>query len=349
MELTLLTYNVFLLVLYGIVAALSSLYYLKTKKNLYLYTTILFLFFILDDWIIFMTEFIGWFADFYNQIFMSIPTFKTIIYVANLFSIIQIIIAGLDIQPRGYLLHLLLIPCALVWMFIPMIPDSPMKVFIYYLPFQIATFVLSLYALYTLKKKEERYDLEFIKNAKRLAYWAAIFSTLITLEDAIVIFDYDVVTSFQVSINYRSITSDIMYIGFSVFAIGKLIQNFQITTTDANRLKEIPPLSEHSANNINNALSVQFSGTTPTNAESTEQYSKFFLFCKEYQFTTREQDIFALLLKNMNNQEISDELVISIGTAKTHVHNIFQKIGVSKRQQLLTFYDHYQPDNDNIL
>lgn len=51
----------------------------------------------------------------------------------------------------------------------------------------------------------------------------------------------------------------------------------------------------------------------------------------------------------MNNQEISDELVISIGTAKTHVHNIFQKIGVSKRQQLLTFYDHYQPDNDDIL
>lgn len=276
MELTLLTYNVFLLVLYGIVAALSSLYYLKTKKNLYLYTTILFLFFILDDWIIFMTEFIGWFADFYNQIFMSIPTFKTIIFVATLFSIIQIIIVGLDIQPRGYLLHLLLVPCALVWMFIPMIPDSSMKVFIYYLPFQIATFVLSLYALYTLKKKEENYDLEFIKNVKRLAYWAAIFSVLIALEDAIVIFDYDIVTSFQVSINYRSITSDIMYIGFSVFTLGKLIRNFQINTTDANRLKEIPPLTERSDNNINNGFSVQFSDTIPTSAESTEQYSKFF-------------------------------------------------------------------------
>ena len=51
--------------------------------------------------------------------------------------------------------------------------------------------------------------------------------------------------------------------------------------------------------------------------------------------TKREREILDLLLKDMTNQEISEELVISLGTVKAHVHNILQKAEVAKRTQLM--------------
>jgi LuxR family maltose regulon positive regulatory protein len=47
--------------------------------------------------------------------------------------------------------------------------------------------------------------------------------------------------------------------------------------------------------------------------------------------TEQEQRILNLIAAGKTNQEIADELVISIGTAKWHVHNILQKLGVSNR------------------
>lgn len=58
-------------------------------------------------------------------------------------------------------------------------------------------------------------------------------------------------------------------------------------------------------------------------------------FCDSIGLTKREREILRLLLRDKSNQEISDELFISLGTAKTHVHNIFQKADVTKRRQLI--------------
>jgi len=42
-----------------------------------------------------------------------------------------------------------------------------------------------------------------------------------------------------------------------------------------------------------------------------------------------------LILQGKSNQEIAKELFISVGTAKWHVHNVFQKIGVNNRLQAI--------------
>ncbi|MCB9160928.1 MAG: helix-turn-helix transcriptional regulator, partial [Caldilineaceae bacterium] len=36
-----------------------------------------------------------------------------------------------------------------------------------------------------------------------------------------------------------------------------------------------------------------------------------------------------------SNQEIADALVITLGTAKWHVHNIYQKLGVGSRAEAI--------------
>ncbi len=49
------------------------------------------------------------------------------------------------------------------------------------------------------------------------------------------------------------------------------------------------------------------------------------------QLTDRERDVLRCMVNGRNNQEIADELVISLGTVKFHVSNIFQKLGVDSR------------------
>ncbi len=49
----------------------------------------------------------------------------------------------------------------------------------------------------------------------------------------------------------------------------------------------------------------------------------------------REFDILKLALSEKNNREIGDELFISINTVKTHLKNIYTKIGVSNRKEAL--------------
>lgn len=54
------------------------------------------------------------------------------------------------------------------------------------------------------------------------------------------------------------------------------------------------------------------------------------------QLTDRERDVLRGMVKGQNNQEIADELVISLGTVKFHVSNVFQKLGVDSRVEAVT-------------
>ncbi|MBO0451517.1 response regulator transcription factor [Enterococcus sp. MJM16] len=65
-------------------------------------------------------------------------------------------------------------------------------------------------------------------------------------------------------------------------------------------------------------------------------------FCHAHQFTQRETEVFELLLSHHTNQEIADQLFLSLGTVKTHVHNIFIKLDIKKRTQIFPLFEDYQ-------
>jgi len=54
--------------------------------------------------------------------------------------------------------------------------------------------------------------------------------------------------------------------------------------------------------------------------------------------TRRERDIIKLIQCGMTNQEIADELYISVVTVKDHNHNIFKKSGVRNRLELSNLF-----------
>ena len=53
--------------------------------------------------------------------------------------------------------------------------------------------------------------------------------------------------------------------------------------------------------------------------------------------TPRETETLRLIVTGCSNQQIADELFISLGTAKKHVENIMSKAGVSRRTELVPF------------
>jgi len=60
-------------------------------------------------------------------------------------------------------------------------------------------------------------------------------------------------------------------------------------------------------------------------------------FYKRFGLSNREEEILGLLLRGKSNKEIERDLFISPHTVRNHIHNIYQKLGVGSRLQLMNF------------
>lgn len=54
--------------------------------------------------------------------------------------------------------------------------------------------------------------------------------------------------------------------------------------------------------------------------------------------TNRENQILKLIADGLSNREISSKLLISESTVENHIHNIYQKLGISKRAQAVAHH-----------
>ncbi|UNC91372.1 LuxR family transcriptional regulator [Candidatus Contubernalis alkaliaceticus] len=59
-------------------------------------------------------------------------------------------------------------------------------------------------------------------------------------------------------------------------------------------------------------------------------------FLEEKQLTPREREILTLLFKGETNKVLAEQLFISENTLKTHLKNIYKKLGVSNKRELLS-------------
>jgi len=59
------------------------------------------------------------------------------------------------------------------------------------------------------------------------------------------------------------------------------------------------------------------------------------LICQQYSISRREREIAELILQGKSNKEIEHRLFISLHTVKNHIYNLYQKLGINSRGQLV--------------
>lgn len=54
-----------------------------------------------------------------------------------------------------------------------------------------------------------------------------------------------------------------------------------------------------------------------------------------FKLTTKEKEVAQMILNKKKNREIADEMFVELSTIKTHINNIYKKVGVKNRRELL--------------
>lgn len=54
-----------------------------------------------------------------------------------------------------------------------------------------------------------------------------------------------------------------------------------------------------------------------------------------FKLTAKEKEVVLLILQKKKNKEIADELFVEISTIKTHINNIYKKVQVKNRKELI--------------
>ena len=67
---------------------------------------------------------------------------------------------------------------------------------------------------------------------------------------------------------------------------------------------------------------------------------------KPGELSRREREIAGLISQGFRNKELAEKLFISEQTVKNHLHNIFDKLGVSDRLELALYAIHHKMLND---
>lgn len=94
-----------------------------------------------------------------------------------------------------------------------------------------------------------------------------------------------------------------------------------------------PPKKHEQTKNHPNDIPQQETVREHTNITASDAYETF----RKLGLTNREAELALLICKGLSNAEIAAELCISETTVKKHVSNIFEKLQISKREEILHF------------
>lgn len=107
---------------------------------------------------------------------------------------------------------------------------------------------------------------------------------------------------------------------------------------EADRQKNSPENEtkpEENPKNPEAPLPSPFLETVPDSSAKSSIKDRLDSIAQSHSLTQREREVLELAYKGMTNPEIADELIISKYTVKRHMHNIFEKLDISTRMELV--------------
>lgn len=303
-------YNVILTVVLTLAVGCTFFLYTQKRNVVFMALFAMFCAYLLDNTIVLCTEIIPEFAEIYDEMFLETPSIKTIYFVVLVGSLLVSLHVAMPDFTITRMIVLIGIYAALL-ICVPMISQNDWMVFFYYFTTQFLVIGISVWGLIAVRKKESSFDRGMLR---RIFKYFICMSILVLLEDSFVIFFIDRFSGPRLKINNRNFSENVLYLGLALpllrYTIGQLKKNLPIAEEPA--VVEAPAMER--------------------------KQMDFYTFAAAYNLTEREQEILAHLLESKSQQEISDELVIALGTVKTHIHNIYQKTDSANRNQIIAKY-----------
>jgi len=311
-ELISIFYNIFLTIVLTLAACCVYFLYFHHRRPLLIAICTMFVVYLLDNTIVFCTEIIPEFAAVYDKMFLETPSIKTIYFVSLIGSLLfalHCVIPAFSLKQMVFLICLY----SAMLICVPMISKNDWMVFSYYFITQILVIGISSCGLVALRSVESSFDRGVMK---RIFLYFLCMSILILAEDSFVIFFLDRFDGPWLKINNRNIFENLMYLGLSF------------------------PVFRYTTRQLKHQLPVGVTETIDI-PHPDQQQQNLYDFASAHCLTEREQEILFHLLQAKSQQEICDELLIALGTVKTHTHNIYQKTNTANRSQVIAKYQKY--------
>lgn len=146
-----------------------------------------------------------------------------------------------------------------------------------------------------------------------------LLNICILLEDSLVISHIDFFLSDIPYISERNFSENFLWMFLCIYSMGRCIS----------KIYKAPAVSAVQAESAVVQPAVQ---TVPVRSDPRDALPAFI---ETYKLTLREAEILRCMADHKSSAEICEELYISMGTVKTHTHNIYAKVNVNSKNELI--------------
>ncbi len=286
-----------------------------SKRRVYLLTCLLLVFYAVDLLLIFGNEYVYKMPNIFEYNFYAIynSQVRTVLATCILLSMWSIVLNYCD----RFSIERFAIPGILFFIASELVlwsgSDSAITQWLYYFMRIIFLLFIEGYAL-ALYFKTDKSALKKRLEDKGWVWFVMLIATaLIVFEDTyfILIFDPVGYANSNIALLYiseRNISECLLVVFFTAFAIRSAVRFLHTRYIEPNNTR---------GNNI-----------APYLSESLDSY------CAKHKLTQREKEVLTHVLNGATNSQIAEHFVVSIGTIKSHMHNILSKTNSSNRKEL---------------
>lgn len=296
----------------------AFLLYYKTKKVVYLYLGLL-----LTTYLVELIELL-YIAQYRlpevtpNPNLINFPVLRilTAFSLMLLDFLILLQIVNIRFRKRYFLLF---VPLVLFCTYIAWLPRSMMTTWLFYAPRQFYRYGYCIFYVVRACTEKNSAVKKRINHFSFLIMGVFLLNSSVLLEDSLIISHIESYLIDMLSMTERNVSENLLWLFICIYSLIHCVRTLNALLSDT--CCPTPQQTVTSDAPIPDYGSV--SGDT---------LMAFTDYCK---LTPRETQILRCLLQYKTTQEICEELQISMGTVKTHTHNIYMKAEVNSKNELI--------------
>ncbi|MDD3402041.1 MAG: LuxR C-terminal-related transcriptional regulator [Hespellia sp.] len=316
-------FSVLMILICGLPVAPTLFCYLKDRKNkIFLYLTLLFLCYLIELILLHYVLVLNMGNTITSTVSdISCPGLKIVVAMSILLLDFLFLVHILELKFQ-YRYLLLFLPAFITYIYTAFF--SSRSTFDIWLFYSIRQFYRFFYcALFAYYFNKARHTPRFEKISPYVFPMCAIFflNCSILIEDSLMISHLATMLFESPLMAERNFSESLLWAFFSIYALCACSRNVRCSGAACEDIsREELPSTEPSVAILSSSFAL---------------FDNLPLITSVYKFTPREVEILKYLISYKSNTEISEELCISIGTTKTHIHNIYSKVNVKSKNGLI--------------